>query len=197
MMVLSFILTKWKIGHSVIFVLLLFMGGGWVFLLLAYFPQQANIAELKGQLERDRRNVQMLEAFSIAYPSPEKYIGELKEKRTAVDKMLPDGAELGGFILAAQQAAADAGVQLLQIKPMPPVNKEGYQEIPVEILIRGSFFTSTAFLRKVEEGPRFSLIQNISVLSRQGGLESKLNLVIFSSGSLPVTVPSVQGKSKP
>lgn len=192
---LSSKLPKLKNCYAVIGITLLFFGSVWVYLLLAYFPQQARITELKEQLERERQEVQILEAFSLAHPSIDKYIGELKVKHAAVDQMLPAETRLGEFILAAQQAADDAGVELLQIKPMTPLNKAGYREIPVEILVRGGFFASTHFLRKLEEGPRFTLVQNLSVFSRAGELESKLILGVFSFGAMPGSATAVQGKT--
>ena len=81
-----------------------------------------------------------------------------------------------------EQAAKACGLQLVEIKPAPAVTKTGYRELPVEIGIKGTFAQTAAMLKTLEDIPRFNSLTQVSMNSRQGTIESKLVLTVYSYG---------------
>jgi type IV pilus assembly protein PilO len=170
----------------------------WIFFLLLYLPQIARHNELRAQLQSQQQQVRTVEAFALAHPEADKYLSELERRQTMLNKMLPGSPDIGEFVLQVEQAAKETGVLVSQLKPSVPVNKEGYREIPVEILLKGNFFQTAAFLKKLEDGQRFSLVKTLSMQARQSILDCKINITVYAFGiSPPPNAPAqpTQGKS--
>ena len=94
--------------------------------------------------------------------------------------MLPETTGIGEYLGQLETAAKQSGVILTQVKPGQPVDKGGYMETQLEVLVRGSFFQTLNFFKKLDEGQRFSAIGTASLHSKQGMLDSKLVVSIYS-----------------
>lgn len=198
-MLLTLKLDRLKPKHIVILYSLALFAAVWIFVLLAYLPQTVHTSELRAQLENQRQQVKIVEGFGLAYPEADKYLSELDKRLTILDQMLPNNPDVSEFMLQMERAARETGIRISQLKPAAPLNKEGYREIPLEILIKGTFFQTAAFVKKMEDGRRFSLVQSLSMQSRQGIIDSRLNVVIYSFGASQPAADSLQpnaGKNK-
>lgn len=145
-------------------------------------PQWEQIENLKNQNQTGKMRVQVVEAFSLAHPNTDQYLIELDQKKAHADKMLPDRSDVSDFLVLLDQASKDCGIQLTHIKFSPAVNKNGYREIPLEILIRGDYFQTINFLTKMESLPRFNSINRVVTQSKEKVLETKLTVAIYSFG---------------
>jgi type IV pilus assembly protein PilO len=193
---LTYKLTGLKTKHIILLYSLGLAAVVWIFVMLVYLPQTVRNNELRAQLQLQQQQVKNIESFALAHPEADKYLAELDRRQIVADKMLPNHPELSEFVMQVERSAREAGVQVLQLKPSVPASRQGYREIPIEILIKGNFFQTANFLKKMEDGSRFTLVQNLTMHSRQGIIESKLNLAIFSFGSATAPVqPSAQGKT--
>lgn len=152
----------------------------WVVSLLVFLPQRTRLAELDAMYQAERRQVEIIEAHILAHPDAARHMAELDARRAVVDRLLPESPGVGDFLVAVERAARAGGVQLLHVRPGPAAAKSGYQETPLEVLVRGDFFKTVAFLRQMEDGPRFSAVNGLTMSVKNGVLESKLNVVIFS-----------------
>lgn len=154
-------------------------------------PQMEDVARLQNQYESERQRVQILETFALNHPDINKYVKELNAKAEAVDKSLPNDLEVARFLVEIESVSkAAGGVQLAQIKPAQAINKNGYREIPIEILVRGTFTQMLNFLKKLEETQRFHSIANMSIQSQKNILESKITVLIFSYGIVQNATPT-------
>lgn len=155
-------------------------------LLLFYFiilePQRQRITELRNELQLERARINTIEAFVIAHPNSDKYLIELDQKTAQIDKMFPNQPEISDFLSLLNQTSKSCGVQLVHVKPAASINKSGYREIPLDILIRGNYFQTLNFLTKMESLPRLVLVTNITTQSKQRTLETKLSAIIYSYG---------------
>lgn len=191
-------LNSLKTKYLIVLYALIFLAAVWAFFLLLYLPQAARNSELREQLLMQQQQVKAIETFALAHPEADKYLAELDRRQAVLDKMLPANTELSDFVVQVERAAKEAGVQIAQLKPSAPVNKEGYREIPVEILVKGSFFQTAAFLKKLEDGQRFSLVQTLSMQARPNMLDCRINATVYAFGSAPPpTAPGqpTQGKT--
>ena len=188
-------LTELKPKYIIVLYSLTMFAAVWIFVLLVYLPQTARNNELRQQLQAQQQQVKIVESFALAHPEADKYLTELDKRQAALDKMLPNNPDIGEFVLQVEWAARDSGVQVTQMKPSAPVNKEGYREIPVEILAKGNFFQTAAFIKKLEDSQRFVVTQNLSMQSKQGIIDSKISVSIYSFGL--VAAPQVSAQQTP
>lgn len=191
-------MTSLKTKYIIVLSILVLLAVIWTFLLLIYLPQTARNNELRQQLFSQQQQIKTVEAFALAHSEADKHLAELERRQAMLDRMLPSSPDLSDFVVQMERAAKEAGVQISQLKPSVPVNKEGYREIPVEILIKGNFFQTAAFFKKLEDGQRFSLVQTLSMQSRQSVLDCKVNATVYAFGvSTPPNAPAqpAQGKT--
>ena len=162
----------------------------WYNLLL--LPQWAYMDNLKKQHNAEFEKVKVIENFVLAHPNPEQYLAELDTRIVEVDKVLPDNFEISSFLAELEQSSQQCGVWLIYLKPGKIINKEGYRQWEIEISIKGNFYQTMNFFKKIENGLRFITISNIDMQVSEDGLTSKLSAKIYSYG-IPA-VPNVNGK---
>lgn len=153
-----------------------------VFYSAVLMEQRNYINQLTSQVELQKQQLRIIEKFVLEHPDSDRYNAELDQKFAVADQMLPDQPDISSFLTQLDQTAVASGVKLIQIKPGQPVNKAGYREIPIEIIVRGSYAETMTFLTKLESISRFNSVKNIATQSRQAMLESKLSLIIYSYG---------------
>lgn len=179
-----------KIGLCIIGALITFI----LFYLVVLAPQKNRIAQLQNELQVERARIDTIENFVIAHPNSDKYLNELDQKIFQIDKMMPNQPELSEFLSLLDHTMQSSGVQLAQIKPAIAINKNGYIEIPVDILIKGNYYQTLNFLTQLEDLPRFVTVTNIATQSKQRTLETKISAIIYSYG---VTVNQNQNEPAP
>ncbi|WP_425060714.1 hypothetical protein SCACP_14570 [Sporomusa carbonis] len=168
-----------------------------LFYILVLSPQRDRIAELKSEYQAESQRVKTIEAFAMNHPDLDQYLNELDNKLAQSDNKLPGQPEVGEFLKDVEQAAKGSGIQLSEIKPSPAANKESYREIPVEINVKGTYLQTLDFIKKLEDSRRFNAVTNVNIQAKQGSLESKLNLIIYSYGVAPGAVSNKQQSQPP
>ena len=126
--------------------------------------------------------VSEIEAFALIHPNQDEYLVEVRNKLDSANRLLPSNLEISDYLLLIDRTAKDCSIYLKSIKPSAYINKNGYREIPIEILIQGDYFQTLNFLEKLESIPRFSTVTTISTQSHNNILESKLSVIIYSYG---------------
>jgi type IV pilus assembly protein PilO len=153
-----------------------------IFCFYIFLPQRAYIAELNTQIQGKQQQVKAIESFVLYHPDVDQYIEELERTLIQADCALPDQLNSSDFMVQIEQISKACGLQLLQIKPSPVVNQNGYRQIPLEINTRGTFFQTINFLTRLEGIPRFNAVTSINMQLQQNLLETKMIVVIFSYG---------------
>lgn len=175
----------------VLFIVFLFSCGLLFFIGLIQ-PQQRRIAELTNEVQSQQQKVQVIEKFALTYPNADRHLAELESKVVQVNHMLPDRPDIREFLLQVESAADTSGVKLLQIQPGTGVNKLEYWEVPIDIAARGDFFQTIAFLKKLEDCPRFNSVVRLSLQSQSWGLESNFVVTIYSFANAASRKPLLQ-----
>lgn len=166
----------------------------WLYYAWIIKGQNEQLAALTARLQAEQQKLAVIQGFAYNHPDPAAFVAELNKKSLQAEAMLPDQPELGGLLAQVEQAAKACGLQLAEIKPAAAVAKAGYREIPVEIGIKGTFAQTAAFLKKLEDLPRFNSLAQVNMTARQGVLESKLVLTVYSYG---VPAGTAGGKQVP
>lgn len=152
----------------------------WLYYTYVITVQEQKIARLTAKLQAETHKLTVMQEFVRTCPDPAAYLAELRKKSAKTEAMLPNHHDLGGMLTQIEQIAQVCGLQLVEIKPVLPLNKVSYVEVPLEIRCKGSFVQTKDFLKQLENIPRFNLINHLSINSRQGELDSKLRLTVYS-----------------
>ncbi|MBK9293201.1 MAG: type 4a pilus biogenesis protein PilO [Oligoflexia bacterium] len=82
--------------------------------------------------------------------------------RLALD-YLPKEIEIQNLLKKVYSEARSAGVQLSQFKPKEVIAKDFYDEVPMEIELKGSYSQIVMFLSYVSKIPRIINIRNVEI----------------------------------
>ena len=106
-----------------------------------------------------------------------------------LERQTPGDAELPSLLMQMQDISAKSGINVISIKPRAPVQKNDYQEVPLEIEINGYFFSLLDFIYRVEKLPR---IINITAIDVQEG-EAKLpNIKVVVKATTFIMTPGLK-----
>lgn len=140
-----------------------------VFLLLGYFYYffffQAALdkkSKLNDKLETLERQISVKEKVARRINEHKAEIAMLNEQLKVAMARLPEKKEIPGLLTSVSQAGVKAGLEFLLFKPMNPVTKDFYAEIPVQIAIVGDFYDTARFFESVADLPRIVNIQDIT-----------------------------------
>jgi len=130
---------------------------------LLFYPKWDEIEGLKNQLA----------TVQTELAKAKKNAAELNDWRTKMKKKeaqyktvmraLPEKEEIPSLLAGISQAGQDAGLEFLLFKPQGEVAKDFYAEIPVDIVVSGSYHQVALFFDKVANLPRIVNIRKINI----------------------------------
>ena len=178
-------------------VLLVAAGGGVVVLLLWFFmlwsPRSSSLSDAQdrrqqAQDEADRLELRLRRLLTLQDQAPE-LRSELEDLRAGV----PDDPNLAAFILEADDAASQSGIDFVSISPNEPVAADapgGPAVINLSISAIGGYFQTLDFLNRLADLDRLVVIDSLSISAAvQAGtveLNSSISGRMFVA-ELPVT----------
>jgi type IV pilus assembly protein PilO len=197
------------------------LGAGWF---LAVSPQRHHAADLRGQAATQlsangqlQQQVAQLEQQKKGLPAQQRRLNQIAAK-------IPDNPALPALIRQLSTAANGAGVDLVSLSPAQPVSPTptttgtaaatSLLQIPVTIVVQGSYYNIENFFDAVEKLPRavlvpgwqMSVMQGTGAVSGASGganaapalpagtLKGQINAVVFESpqvASAPAPVAPV------
>ena len=150
---------------------------------LVLFPQESRIRDLERELASERQKVAVVESFMLAHTDPEQYLREMQQSQAKNELLLPGNLDVSKFIGQLEKDTHASHVRLVSVKPAAAIEKAGYREMPVEIMVEGSFYSLMSFLKRLEDGDRFCSPTAFLIQPKQNLLSAKLNLQIFAYGN--------------
>jgi type IV pilus assembly protein PilO len=171
--------------------LVLVLTVGFVVSSLVLQPQELRIAAISRQLSQEQQKLALIEKFILTYPNGEKRLNELQQSLLRVEKALPGSLDVSAFMAQLERDAQAAGVRLVNLKPSLMVDRAGYRELPIEVSLEGGYFQTMSFLKKLEDGERFSLPAAFLIQKKLDKLSTRLNLQIFCYGITPKATSGV------
>lgn len=153
--------------------------------------QQARerIAAREALLERQQR----LLARREAYLAEERALREAIERRRA--RLLPgDRAPLAASELQKliKSTAQEAGVEVRSERTLPPAERGGYLEVPVEVTLSGPIRGVVGFLRQLEAAPLLLSIQDVKLRVVSVGAPRDLLATVAVAGYM--AAPGAEGR---
>ncbi|OFV87389.1 MAG: hypothetical protein A3J75_01885 [Acidobacteria bacterium RBG_16_68_9] len=149
-------------------VLLLVGGVGFFFFVYAHFlywPRGAQIDEKRQQVvaltaDRDKK-ARLAANLAQARQAVEELKGALKEAIA----QLPDTKEIPDLLSNISDAGRASGLEIVQFRQRPEQYKEFYAEVPVEVLVRGTYFQVESFFDRVAKLMRIVNVAEIGIKS--------------------------------
>lgn len=143
------------------------------FVYLFYLPKSQKIGELTTdyknsvqQLATAKRNSMQLKRFRNDIKKAEK---EYK----IVMKALPDKQEIPSLLSSISQAGQAVGLEFFEFQPKPEIPKDFFAEIPVSIVVSGSYHNVGLFFDRVANLPRIVNIKDIKMSPKKGSDQLK------------------------
>jgi type IV pilus assembly protein PilO len=157
------------------------LAGGIVLLLaLGFFyiyqPSADQISRLTEEANKVREDRNKKQKTAANLPALERDLKEWDTKLKMVIAQLPDSREIPDLLSNISTKAREAGLEIILFRPRAENLKEFYAEIPVDIVVRGGFYSAVSFFDEVGKFNRLVNIDNIDfknpkVIGDQVGLE--------------------------
>jgi type IV pilus assembly protein PilO len=148
-----------KIGiaaGSLLLVVILF----WQYLYSPISKQKTELSEkvdtLQGQIAQQQRIIRNL-------PIIQAEVRTLDDKLAQVLKELPDKREIPDLLTSISDLAVEAGLEISKFTPRGESPQDFYSEVPVDIVVEGTFHQLATFFDEVGRLQRIVNINNVSV----------------------------------
>ena len=108
--------------------------------------------------ERDRKK-----AIAANFPKLQRDLQEWTTKLKAAAAQLPDTKEIPDLLSNLSSKAREAGLEIILFRPRSENFQDFYAEIPIDIVVRGSFYNAMRFFDSVGKLNRPVNIDNIDL----------------------------------
>jgi type IV pilus assembly protein PilO len=147
-------------------VLLLVGTVGMLFFLYAnfiYWPRSATIANKQENLDAmiASRDAKAKLVANLAKAKEE--VADLRAALNEAVAQLPDTKEIPDLLSNISAVGRDSGLDIAQFRQRPEVYREFYAEVPVEILVRGTYFQVEEFFNQVSQLTRIVNVADIGI----------------------------------
>jgi type IV pilus assembly protein PilO len=164
--------------------------------LLLWGPQggrlsDANDRQVAAETQNSTLELRLARLRAAQERAPE-LMADLEELRRAV----PDEPDLAQFILDANDAASEAGVEFLSIAPGVPEQSDSLlpPTIALNISVTGGYFEVIDYLDRLSDLPRIVVVDDLTLTPSEGetGLELSVSLTarMFATAAPQVTPPT-------
>jgi len=133
--------------------------------------KEARLADLQKQ-------IRALEATANKLPEFQREVQALEARLETLKRILPPEKEMPDLMRRLQYLAAQSSLQIRKFNPAPPVQKEFYQEIPVNLDLEGTYHNLGAFLDRIS---RMSRLVNMGDLKVKAQSKATINNTIAVS----------------
>jgi len=157
-----------------------------------YTPKKEKEKNLVQTIESLDKEILKYEQISKEEKELEFIVKERKKFLEECQKILPTEKEIPMLLNNIAQLAKKRGLKVLQFVPKPEIQKNYYNEIPIELSFTGSFNNTFAFLNDVENLER--LVNLISVEITQQDKDTLLTKSTFHTFKYTGVELKPQGK---
>ena len=148
-----------KIAILVGAVLFLFMLGYFY----VYLPGDDRLNKLDDEIAGVRRDHQQKKIIANSLPRVQHVLQELDAKLKAAADQLPNSKEIPELLSNLSAKAREAGLEIILFRPRAEHYQDFYAEIPVDIVVRGGFYSAAQFFEQVGKLNRPVNIDNIDL----------------------------------
>jgi type IV pilus assembly protein PilO len=126
-----------------------------------YLPKHKELGGLKIELTKLQAEVEEKTKIANNLPRLQKEFDQLNLELAKALTELPNSKEIPSLLSSITTLGKNAGLDFISFKPKPEVPKDFYAEVPVDIVVYGSYFSVANFFAAVGGLPRIVNITNV------------------------------------
>jgi type IV pilus assembly protein PilO len=168
-------------------VLLLVGAVGLLFFFYAYFlysPRAQKIAEKEARIEDLTRDRDHKAALVANLEHARKVVADLNAALKQAVEQLPDTKEIPDLLSSISSIGRECGLEVVKFKQREEQPVDFYAEVPVEVLVRGTFFQVAAFFDQIS---RLTRIVNVSEITMKSPATIDRDEVVLDVGCTVTT----------
>lgn len=128
-----------------------------------YSPMAEQISRVTEEIENARKQRDIKRKQAANQEKLQKDLREWDALLKEAVAQLPDRKEIPDLLSSISNKAREAGLAILLFRPRAETYQEFYAEIPVDVLVRGSFYNAVTFFDEVGRLNRLVNVHNISI----------------------------------
>lgn len=166
---------KWPTRKKVLVWAVVCVVVGLVYYFLGFQPRLQELRRLDDTYARLGRELRENQAIADNLALVKEEVRRLDQKLAAALEKLPNKEEIPNLLRTVSDLGRESGLEFLLFKPAPPVPKEFYAEVPLEIQVLGRYHDVALFFDRVGKLPRIVTIQDLDLGgAKQSGGSVKL-----------------------
>lgn len=138
-----------------------------IFYVAFYQPNVTKIKSLEGQSAKLADEIKNLREKERNLPMIKEQVAKIEEEFDRAAQMLPKEQEIPSLLKDISALGQNAGLDFLTFVPRPEIPKDYYNEIPVDITIRGPYHSVGFFFDQISKLDRIVSVSEIKMGSPQ------------------------------
>jgi type IV pilus assembly protein PilO len=127
-----------------------------------YLPKHKELNGLKAELGKLQSEIDDKTRIANNLPRLQKEYDQLNIELAQALTELPNSKEIPSLLTSITTLGKNAGLDFLTFRPKAEVVKDFYAEVPVDIVVSGSYFSVANFFAAVANLPRIVNITNVA-----------------------------------
>jgi len=127
-----------------------------------YLPKQKELTGLKAELSKLQGEIDEKTRIANNLPKLKAEYDQLNVELAKALTELPNSKEIPNLLTSITSLGKNAGLDFLVFRPKGEVPKDFYAEVPVDIVISGSYYSVANFFAAVANLPRIVNITNVA-----------------------------------
>ncbi len=119
--------------------------------LLLIVPQFGRMGELDAKLDKANRDIQAAQGLLAQRQSAKAQAAQTQAQLLTLQNELPDNPELPSLIIELQNAANASGLLWVKVQPQTPQDRGGYEAVPMQLTMSGSWSDMTDYVRRISD----------------------------------------------
>ncbi len=149
---------------------------GYLYFFFFFQPALDKRASLGENLETLEFQIARRQVIAKQIEKHKQEIEKLKENLKLALAKLPEAKEIPSLLTSVSEVGKEAGLQFILFEPNAVVSREFYAEIPVKIIVDGTFHDTALFFDSVTSMPRITNVTNITMKRSTAG-DSEENIL--------------------
>src|SRR5512143_2328887 len=148
-----------QLAVSVLVALLVCVGFYW----FSYSDMLQQQKDKEARLADLQKQIRALEATANKLPEFQREVQALEARLEVLKRILPPETEMPDLMRRVQYLAAQSSLQIRKFNPAAPVQKEFYQEVPINLDVEGTYHNLGAFLDRISRMSRLVNMGNVKI----------------------------------
>jgi type IV pilus assembly protein PilO len=129
-----------------------------------YLPKHQELEGFKAELTKLQGEISEKTRIANNLPKLQKEYDQLNQELAQALTELPNSKEIPSLLTSITSLGKNAGLDFLTFRPRGEVPKDFYADVPVDIIVYGSYFSVANFFAAVANLPRIVNITNVAFL---------------------------------